>query len=44
MEEIREAVPDHTAGRVTVRHDAPLDEEKIQAALEDAGYEYRGIA
>ncbi len=42
VEGVREAVPDHAAGKVTVRHDAPLDEEALKAAVSDAGYEYLG--
>ncbi|MBQ9009027.1 MAG: heavy metal translocating P-type ATPase [Clostridia bacterium] len=40
---IAEAIPDHTTGKVLIRHDAPLDEETVKAAVADAGYEYNGI-
>ncbi len=40
---IVEAVPDHTAGKVVVKHDAPLDEEIMKAAVTEAGYEYTGV-
>ena len=39
---VLEAIPDHTAGKVTVRHDVPLDGEAIRAAVSEAGYEYLG--
>ncbi len=38
-----EAVSDHTAGKVVVKHNAPLDEEVMKAAVTDAGYEYMGL-
>ena len=40
---IAEAKSDHKTGRVVVKHDAPLDEEAIKAAIDDAGYEYMGL-
>ena len=40
---IVEAVSDHTTGKVLVKHDSPLDEELIRAAVIDAGYEYAGM-
>ena len=40
---IAEAKSDHNTGKVVVRHDAPLDEEAIKAAIDDAGYEYMGL-
>ena len=44
IEGIAEAAPDYTTGRVVVRHAGPLDEGKIKTAIEDADYEYKGIA
>ena len=41
---IIEATSDHTTGRVVVKHDAPLDEESLRAAVTEAGYEYAGLA
>ena len=41
---IVEAAADHTAGKVVVKHSAPLDEEAVKAAVTDAGYEYAGLA
>ena len=41
---IMEATSDHTSGRVVVKHDTPLDEEAMRAAVTDAGYEYVGVA
>ena len=41
---ITEAASDHTTGKVVVKHDAPLDEEAMKAAVTDAGYEYVGLA
>ncbi len=38
-----EATSDHTTGKVLVKHDAPLDEEAIKAAIIDEGYEYAGM-
>ena len=43
LEGVIEAVPDHTTGAVTVKHDAPLDEAAVKAAVTDAGYEYAGL-
>ena len=39
---VTEASADHTTGRVTVRHTAPLDEDAVRAAVTDEGYEYAG--
>ena len=41
---IIEATSDHTTGKVVVKHDAPLDEEALRAAVTDAGYEFAGVA
>ena len=40
---IVEATSDHTTGKVLVKHDAPLNEEAMKAAVTDAGYEYVGL-
>ena len=40
---ITEASPDYTTGKVTVKHNAPLDEEAIRAALTEEDYEYVGL-
>ena len=37
-----EAASDHTAGKVVIKHDGPLDEEAVKAAVTEAGYEYAG--
>ncbi len=44
IEGIAEAAPDYTTGRVVVRHAGPLDEEMMKTAIEEADYEYKGIA
>ena len=40
---IEEATPDHTSGKVVVKHSAPLNEEAMKAAVTEAGYEYVGV-
>ena len=40
---IVEATSDHTTGKVLVKHDAPLDEAAMKAAVTEAGYEYVGL-
>lgn len=40
---ILEATSDHTTGKVVVKHEAPLDEEAIKAAVTEEGYEYAGL-
>ncbi len=41
---IIEATCDHTKDMVVVKHDGPLDEEAMKAAVADAGYEFGGLA
>ena len=43
LEGISEAAADHTVGIVIIKHDKPLDEEAVKAAVTDAGYEYQGV-
>ncbi len=43
IEGIKEATADHNAGTVVIKHDKPLDEEAVKAAVADAGYEYQGV-
>jgi len=41
---VREVSADAKAGTVTVASDAPLDEEAVRAAVDEAGYELVGRA
>ncbi len=40
---IVEATSDYTTGKVVVKHDAPLNEEAMKAAVTEEGYEYVGL-
>ena len=40
---VSEATADHETCRVLIKHDAPLDEEAVKAAVTEAGYEYAGL-
>ena len=41
---VTEAVASHEAGTVTVKTDAAVDEAAFKSAVEDAGYDFKGIA
>ena len=43
LDGILEAVPDHTTGRVRIRHNAPLDEGALKAAVEAEDYVWAGL-
>ena len=43
LDGIVEAKPDYTTGRVVVKHDAPMDEEAVKAAVTEEGYDYIGL-
>ena len=43
LDGILEAVPDHTTGRVRIRHSAPLDEGALKAAVEAEDYAWAGL-
>lgn len=41
---VREATADHEKGQVVLKLSAPVDESSLKAAVEGAGYTFKGIA